>query len=379
MARVPNPNIPLSVKNFSIADSIQQGKRDSIENKLGEFAVADAPRAADARDLGLAINQQRADTQQRKVSLEESLAGREEELSIAAQMSLQIQPLLEQGDTEGAFQIASQGQDANSQKLAQMIRANPQQALAATTGAISVAERMGIIKPENGGVPAGQQEFESLIAGMSPADQAKARRIKAGLDPRAGSSSTERIALNQQLTDLVAASQGNIAGAKTAAQQEASRKADIIDQGVEVADGAAVIKRGLQLLKLVGTGGRAEQVKLRAKQEFGIESADEGELSALLGKAVLAQLRETFGAQFTEREGARLEQIEAGFGKSNATNERLLSQALKIIESKANRAIRLARADGDEATAQIIEEALSLDLAPVDEPVKVGRFTVEAE
>lgn len=38
-----------------------------------------------------------------------------------------------------------------------------------------------------GTVPAEQQAFEELIKDMSPADQEKARRIKAGLDPRAGS------------------------------------------------------------------------------------------------------------------------------------------------------------------------------------------------
>lgn len=36
-------------------------------------------------------------------------------------------------------------------------------------------------------LPAEQQSFENLIAGMSKSDQEKARRIKAGLDPRAGS------------------------------------------------------------------------------------------------------------------------------------------------------------------------------------------------
>ena len=38
-----------------------------------------------------------------------------------------------------------------------------------------------------GSLPAEQQAFENLIASMSPEDQEKARRIKAGLDPRAGS------------------------------------------------------------------------------------------------------------------------------------------------------------------------------------------------
>jgi hypothetical protein len=84
----------------------------------------------------------------------------------------------------------------------------------------------------------------------------------------------------------------------------------------------------------------------------------------------LGQLRETFGAQFTQQEGERLESIEANFGKNNATNQRLIRQALAIVEAKAKRAIKLARANDDEVTAQIIEDALSLDLSDVELPQK---------
>jgi hypothetical protein len=42
-----------------------------------------------------------------------------------------------------------------------------------------------------------------------------------------------------------------------------------------------------------------QAASLAAKKFFGVESADEGELSYLLGKAVLTKLRATFGAAFT--------------------------------------------------------------------------------
>ena len=51
-------------------------------------------------------------------------------------------------------------------------------------------------------------------------------------------------------------------------------------------------------------------------------------------------------------------------GKNNKTNRRLLNQTIKIVEAKANRAIKLARSRGDEATAQIIEDAMRLSLTP---------------
>jgi hypothetical protein len=51
----------------------------------------------------------------------------------------------------------------------------------------SVRNLENAIKEHGGGAaPAGQVEFESLIGGFSSQDQALARRIKAGLEPRAG-------------------------------------------------------------------------------------------------------------------------------------------------------------------------------------------------
>jgi hypothetical protein len=64
-----------------------------------------------------------------------------------------------------------------------------------------------------------------------------------------------------------------------------------------------VLRRGLDILKTLETGG-VQAASLAAKKFFGVESADEGELSYLLGKAVLTKLRATFGAAFTvEEEG----------------------------------------------------------------------------
>jgi len=79
-------------------------------------------------------------------------------------------------------------------------------------------------------------------------------------------------------------------------------------------------------LDRVETGGAAESAILSGQNFLGVVGADKGELSFLLGKNVLAQLRTIFGAAFTEKEGQRLEQIEAGFKKSVPVNRRLLNQ-----------------------------------------------------
>ena len=136
--------------------------------------------------------------------------------------------------------------------------------------------------------------------------------------------------------------QSRRAGGRTAATEEEKRASTLIEQGTLAAESVAGLRRGIDLLKTIDTGG-IDAVRLRAKNLFGIETADEGELTNELATAVLSQLRETFGAQFTEREGARLERIEAGIGKSTASNIRLLNQALGIAERKANRAIKAAR------------------------------------
>ena len=146
-----------------------------------------------------------------------------------------------------------------------------------------------------------------------------------------------------------------MSGARTTGGKIAERMQNTITVGVQAVEGIPILRRGLELLENLETGG-IDAVALRAKQFFGIEGADEAELSANLGRAVLAKLRETFGAQFTEKEGARLEGLSAGFGKSTAGNKRLLRQSLVIIEGAAQRGLDAAIEEGDSfARDQILD------------------------
>ncbi len=142
--------------------------------------------------------------------------------------------------------------------------------------------------------------------------------------------------------------------AKTEAKGEESRAQLVIDNGVSASYQLPTIKRTIDLLDDIETGG-IESVALRIKQVFGVEGEDEGELSANLGKAVLSQLRETFGAAFTQAEGERLERIEANFGKSPETNKRLLKNALSLSERKVKQALERARTRGDDETVAELE------------------------
>lgn len=167
------------------------------------------------------------------------------------------------------------------------------------------------------------------------------------------------------LTNLPAQAAGasTIKGAETAGSAQATRQQAQINTGLDAADSLATVKRGIQLLDSVGTGG-FENAKLRATQLFGITGADESELSANLGKAVLHQLRATFGAQFTEQEGQRLASIEAGFGKSTDGNKRLLGQAQKILDRAARRGLDAAESSGDKFTANEIRKSMEFSLDP---------------
>lgn len=151
--------------------------------------------------------------------------------------------------------------------------------------------------------------------------------------------------------------QSRRAGGRTDATETGRRNSALVKRGIAAAESTAIIRRGLALLDKVKTGGVAA-ISLAVKARLGIEGANEGELSNSLGKAVLSQLRETFGAAFTENEGKRLERIEAGFGKSVATNRRLLGQALRIAENTAKRASKVA----SEGEAADIEDLLSFSL-----------------
>jgi len=130
-----------------------------------------------------------------------------------------------------------------------------------------------------------------------------------------------------------------------------------VDEGLTQADNMMVVSRSIELLDSVATGG-FDGASLKAKNIFGFESADEAELSTNLLRSVLSQLRPTFGAQFTQAEGERLERIEAGIGKSTEGNRRILGQIQRMIRRAAERGIDSAEEQGRFAEADQIRTAM---------------------
>lgn len=181
---------------------------------------------------------------------------------------------------------------------------------------------------------------------------------------RKGDIEREKLLAQKTLKAEVA---GEVASSQVRSKEIEQRGQDIITKGLTAADGTSVLRRGIQLLNGIETGG-IDKVQLAAKNFFGIESADEGELSNLLGKAVLSQLRETFGAAFTAKEGDSLKTIDANIGKSPAANRRLLQNALRIAERAAQRGIDRAVEAKDFKTAQEIQESLDFVLEELPGP-----------
>ena len=184
--------------------------------------------------------------------------------------------------------------------------------------------------------------------GESP-EQLTARKI----EEAGGTELAKQDALIQTAPDL--------AVARVRSKAHEGRVQENITTALISAPVISALNRNLELLEVVATG-RPAAIKLKAKQLLGIETADEVELNNAIKKNVLGQLRDTFGAQFTEGEGRLLFDIEADFGKSTAGNIRLMKRSLVIMNDRVKRGRRAAKKAGDTDAVRDIDELSKLDI-----------------
>lgn len=135
-----------------------------------------------------------------------------------------------------------------------------------------------------------------------------------------------------------------------------------IDDGIDAAQRIPKLREARNILETVGTGGM-NGVMLAFKQRLGIASADESQLIYELAKNVLSQLKPTFGAAFTAREGDLLRRIEANTDNSTEGNKRLLDELLDALELDVNRARLEARENRDTRSLNAIDGYLSQQFA----------------
>lgn len=135
--------------------------------------------------------------------------------------------------------------------------------------------------------------------------------------------------------------EGEVATARARGTAEEAGAQEVLATGVRQARNIGRLKDALRILDSVETGGLAA-LGLKVKRALGLTDADEAMLAYTLRKNVLQQLKPTFGAAFTAREGDLLASIEANEDQSTAANRALLESMIREMELDIDRAELLA-------------------------------------
>lgn len=348
------PSIARSINIFDQA--VQAGEARKARAEQAEREKALAPLRQQQLEQTVDMQQQQIDEQKenriiRSVAEFAPVLRPALEAAIQSGDTAQAQTLL----TQRLIDLQNKGVDTTEtvEAITQLRQGNPQQVLANLNAIDAAATQRGLVRttPKVTGT-ASQRDFQTFQELQAKAN-ATGKQEDIDKARQFGAQSGFIRTTDQEKADI----RVDEAGRKETAKSISSRKQGFIDSGVEAADSVRNIKRSLELLESVSTGG-FDNAKFRIKQFFGVEGADEGELSANLGTSVLAQLKPIFGAAFTAAEGQRLERISARFGANPETNKRLLNEALRIAERAANRGIKAAEDSEDFFTAEEIKKSL---------------------
>lgn len=131
--------------------------------------------------------------------------------------------------------------------------------------------------------------------------------------------------------------ESDIAGAKARVTAEEGVIQDVLATGIRQSRNIGRLRDALKILDRVETGGLAS-IGLKTKRALGLTDADEAILAYTLRKNVLQQLKPTFGAAFTAREGDLLASIEANEDQSTEANRALLEDMIREMELDIDRA-----------------------------------------
>jgi len=190
------------------------------------------------------------------------------------------------------------------------------------------------------------------------------------------------IAIAQQQGANIGAMGGNgapstadIASNETQAKAEATRNQSVIDLGYDSAKSVPSMQAALDLMRQVKTGGLAS-VGNEVLKRFGIQDANAAEAENLFNMAVLQQLKPTFGAAFTVKEGDWLKDINANFGKSTEGNIRLLEKGIEKAGRYAKYGMARAIDREDMRTADEIRDLIS---GKGSSPRTGGKVMVDAQ
>ena len=298
---VIDARIPLAGRNIGgLGQALESGREDKRRRELFDFAKEDRTREIERQQQADVLAGQEREQTRRAEADRQNL----ESVVIGA---VEVKPLLDNIEgipravsalTRRIEEIDQRGGDsADSREVLEMIQAGRiDQARASVDSAIQAGQAQGLITPQ-GGVTAGTAErfFESQIAGLPPEEQAQARRVQLGLEPRAGISARERIAADPDITEQVAASEADIAQRKKFAELTGASRAKVVDKGVEEIQKIDVNTRNLgKAIAAIDEGATTGAIVSRFTPTVRAATVKLEQVQKLLGLDVIGAV--TFGA-----------------------------------------------------------------------------------
>lgn len=279
---------------------------------------------------------------------------------------------------EGGIETVQQfgGNPRNMMGDLEMLRTNPEafdRSARAGYAALASDQEFKAMFPEAGGsrLPAGTQEFNALVEASKSDDPtvAQAAKIELGIEPRAGTlSADQRTALDEFLkgkvveleeektaakekgrletqATLLPSIRSNIKRAEEAAKSRGEAISEY-DRAKAALPGLREVVGKLKTLSDVATYTMAGRAFDGISKELGF-GATEGataraKMESLVNNQILPLLRDTFGAQFTEREGERLQRTMLDFDAAPEQKKQILDsfleQKMRDLEMKRQRA-----------------------------------------
>lgn len=189
---------------FQVADvvgNVRQGQQFAVnldqQQALRERQAKLAPLQFQSAQLGVQQQQQQLSQAEQRSALERNI-----------QTALELKSVPDNQKAAVMTRKISEGEDvgrdmSQSKQALELINAGRFEELAqGGDQLIEIGERFNILKPKGGSQSAEGKSFESLIANFSDADKTKARRVKAGLDPRMVGSAIQTITEQGIETDI---------------------------------------------------------------------------------------------------------------------------------------------------------------------------------
>lgn len=148
---------------------------------------------------------------------------------------------------------------------------------------------------------------------------------------------------------------------KTKAQEKAEldyqgKRVEVVAALPEVLAKVDMVRRSMDLLKTVPTGGPINLVQTGLENFFGTKSADKAELQLTLGLQLFQALKPFFGGLISNQEAERVKAIYAGLEKGSAANEGILRQ----LEEQLLKTARIAQLYRNAESFDVFEASLPI-------------------